>query len=169
MEGIVNIVQIRGKLSNFGLTPYTYQGMEFQTSEHHYQYLKAMFFDDAKTANLIQSVPSPKDAKTLSRAIVGYDETRWYAVRAMLMYEAVRAKFTCNKAMRDLLLSYPIDSVFVEYSDWDDFWGVKRRSTSKLPKTSAGQNVLGIIMSRVRHEIEPLPQPNLFSQYEDNL
>jgi len=40
-----------GHLSHFAVTPYvSYEGVLFETSEHHYQYLKAVNFLDYDTA-----------------------------------------------------------------------------------------------------------------------
>lgn len=172
MDEVYKMVAIKGKLANFGHTPYIYNNIMFETAEHHYQWLKAMFFSDTKCAACILASNNPAHAKQLSRSLLqGYDEERWKLVRTTYMHEAVRAKFKYSQIARKLLLSYDINTEFIEFSPWDAFWGVTCTNEKQLSKYKdwPGQNMMGQILMRVRQEIEPIPQPNLFSDYEDDL
>ena len=70
----------------------------------------------------------------------------WEDVKLSIMEDIVRAKFTQNEDLKQLLLATG-DLVLEEGNTWHDtFWGVD-------VKTQEGENHLGRILMRVRQEL----------------
>src|SRR5205085_552457 len=71
------------KLGHGGKT-YTYN-----TSEQRFMHRKALFFNDAATAQKIMAEKSPTKQKRLGRQVKNFDETKWDAESDAAMEEAV--------------------------------------------------------------------------------
>lgn len=74
----------------------------------------------------------------------------WEAVKVSVMDKAVRAKFTQNSVLKNLLLSTG-DKLIAENSPRDSFWG--------LGKDGNGRNELGKILMTLRSELSGVPVP----------
>ena len=109
--------------SNFYISSFKSGGQRFNCTEQYFQYKKAVFFDDEKTAAKIIKTASPGQQKKLGRRVEGYSEERWKRVRVKTMEEGCIAKFCQNKQLKEQLLSTG-DSRLVECSPMDRIWGI---------------------------------------------
>ncbi len=128
-------------LSNFWEVPVTYQGLTYGNSEAAFQAQKCRTEEEKiKFIGL-----GPSDSKKLGRRVLLRPD--WEDVKQSVMEEIVRAKFTQNEELKQLLLSTG-EQVLEEGNTWHDtFWGVDAR-------TGEGQNHLGRILMKGRDEVK---------------
>lgn len=124
-------------LSNFYNAYVTYKGLLYQNSEAAFQAQKCPL-----RAHEFCCLP-PNKAKKLGRQV----ELRidWEQVKDTEMYEIVKAKFTQNPDLKDLLIKTANEEL-IEGNYWNDvYWGVCK---------GIGQNKLGKILMKVREELK---------------
>jgi ribA/ribD-fused uncharacterized protein len=124
-----------GWLSNFWRAPQVVNGITYPTNENYYQSQKALFEEDAER---IRQAKTPFEAMTLGRALPA-DRFRpdWDRKKVSVMLEGLRAKFSQNHDLRDMLLATG-DAAIHEDSPTDIFWGKR------------GQDMLGRLLMQVR-------------------
>lgn len=127
-------------LSNFYEAPVEYRGIRYGSNEAAFQAQKCM--TDGERAEFAPLRPS--DSKKKGRRVKLRPD--WEKVKVGIMEEIVRAKFTQNEQLREMLLATG-DAVLEEGNTWNDtFWGVHL-------KNGQGQNHLGRILMQVREEL----------------
>ena len=131
------------EFTNFYSAPFELDGHVWPTSEHYFQAKK---FTDPDLQALVRSQRTPLGAFQLVRYPQYASRVRadWMQVRDDAMYRAVRAKFTQNPRLRDLLLGTGDLPIF-EHTNQDRYWGDGGNGT--------GVNMLGQILMRVREEL----------------
>lgn len=128
-------------LSNFWDAPVTYKGLTYRNAEAAFQAQKCVSEEEKEQFTTLRS----NEAKRLGR----YVQLRpdWENVKLPIMEEIVRAKFTQNEDLKQLLLETG-DLVLEEGNTWGDtFWGVDAQ-------TREGRNHLGRILMRIRKELQ---------------
>lgn len=124
-------------LSNFFEAPVTYKGIMYRSNEAAFQAQK-----DISRSYQFQYL-SPSEAKKLGRKVQLRED--WEEVKNQIMYEIVKAKFSQNQHLEDLLLDTK-DAELIEGNYWGDVtWGVCK---------GIGENRLGKILMKVREEIQ---------------
>jgi len=157
------------ELSNFARTtrPIVYNGLNFQTSEHLYQYLK-YDYPNAPAANkahaeAIRTARTPAIAKVLAAppnaTAPRYEWHKKYIKQAQsygsvlrpnwdngekeeCMKLALLHKFTQDPHSRFILTQRTFDRKLVEASPFDNYWG--------SGKSHDGQNRLGVLLMELR-------------------
>lgn len=145
-----------GEFSNFHPAEFTLWNKRFNCSEQAYMYSKAYMFMDIASAKKILEAKLPKDQKKLGRLVVDFDQAIWDKFKFQVMYKACYAKFDQNPRLKKMILSYP-GKHFVEASPYDKIWGVGLAEEDPLiddPKNWKGENLLGLVLSKVRDELE---------------
>lgn len=134
-------------LSNFYPSPISLDGHLYQTAEHAFQAQKATSDGEREW---VASAPTPGGAKQRGKRVRLRDD--WNQVRLDIMYRVVKAKFDQNPDIKERLLETEYEPL-VEGNTWNDkFWGVCN---------GKGENHLGKILMKVRHEIRnPEAQDN---------
>lgn len=128
-------------LSNFWEAPVTYQGLTYGSGEAAFQAQKCMTEEE----KLPFTEMRPAKAKKAGRQVRLRPD--WETVKVSIMEEIVRAKFTQNENLGQLLLGTG-DAMIEEGNTWHDLcWGVDA-------KTGKGQNHLGKILMKVREELK---------------
>jgi len=139
-EPAVTIREFRGSfrfLSNMYLTPITYKGHSFMSSENAYMAMKAP--NDPIWLQFCLT-DKPKVVKRKSREMKLDD--KWHEIKVSIMREILIAKFS-NKRLLNMLMSTNFMEL-EEGNDWNDtFWGVCLR-------TNEGHNHLGKILMEIR-------------------
>ena len=139
----MKIDHFRGKyvfLSNFWEIPVTYQGLTYGSNEAAFQAQKCMTEEERLPFTEMRPAMSKKAGRRVQL------RADWEDVKLSIMEDIVRAKFTQNEDLKQLLLATG-DLVLEEGNTWHDtFWGVD-------VKTREGENHLGRILMRVRQEL----------------
>ena len=128
-------------LSNFYEAKVEYDGLVFGSAEAAFQAQKCVNAEEKAQFTSF----GPSKSKGVGRRVQLRPD--WEQVKAGLMEEIVRAKFTQNADLAKKLLATG-DKLLVEGNTWGDvFWGVDTRS-------GKGQNRLGRILMKVRDELK---------------
>jgi ribA/ribD-fused uncharacterized protein len=137
------ILQLSGEfwfMSNFYEAPVRFQGITWPSVEHAYQAMKT---DSWRERDNIGLAASPSLAKKIGRGVRVRED--WDNIKIDVMNALVRAKFSQNAELRQLLVG--TEDEIMEGNTWGDtFWGVM------LP-TGGGRNELGKILMKVREEL----------------
>lgn len=146
-----------GCLSQWWPAPFTVDGLRFTTAEHYMMWAKARLFGDDAVAGQILAAPDPSAAKTLGRAVRGFDGTVWAAHRFAVVVAGSRAKFTSTAGLRAYLAG-TADRVLVEASPVDAIWGIglgAEHPDAAVPSRWPGTNLLGFALMQVRAGLGP--------------
>ena len=148
--------QSKGKIHPFynGKSPLSnfYIEEDGMFNEKRYMIEKAKFFQDEQTLAEIQSSSTPYEAKQLGRKVKNFNPAEWTAVSFDVMFRCCMEKFTSSPKARSYLIGtgrLPL----VEASPTDKIWGCGlSEEQCKLvdPSTWPGQNLLGIVLMKVR-------------------
>ena len=125
-------------LSNFSLSPITFEGITYPTVEHYFQAMKTLDLDMRRT---IAAAATPGIAKRMGRKVHLRED--WERVKDAYMKNALRAKFQDPKLKAKLLATG--DAYLEEGNTWHDtYWGVC---------DGVGQNHLGLLLMEIREEL----------------
>lgn len=145
----------RSPFSNWYPSRFTHNGITYTRGEQYMMYQKAMLFNDTEIAQQILKTDNPAEQKDLGRKVRNYDDSVWSAKRVDIMVEGLYAKFSQNEKLRAALLDTGFTEI-AEASPVDRIWGIgyTEDHPNALDKTKwAGQNLLGIVLMRVRDRI----------------
>ena len=141
-------------LSNFHLSPFTYNGQKYNTAEHFIQHTKALHFKDYKTAEKIKHSIDPYEAKLLSRNIENYDKEAWKLVAKESCKPGIKTKFDQNKMLLEFLkTTRPLQ---LAESSFDTMWGTGlplQNAHSTDPTYWRNQGLLGKILMEIRDDL----------------
>jgi ribA/ribD-fused uncharacterized protein len=140
-------------LSQWWLSMFSKDGIEFKSTEHWMMYQKAILFDDTSIADRIIECKTPAEAKKLGRKVSNFDESKWLANRMAIVIEGNYLKFSQNEELKLFLLNTH-DRILVEASPVDNIWGVglaKDSRETQNPETWRGLNLLGFALMEVRN------------------
>ena len=141
---ITRFTGIHRFLSNFYPSVIEYNGQYYPTVEHAYQAAKVL---DGVAQAQIRAASTPRDARRLGRAYAARPD--WDQIRAAVMEDLVRLKFTQNESLAQQLLA--TGDAHLEEGNWwgDTFWGTV---------DGFGENILGKILMKVRDELRECSQ-----------
>lgn len=154
-QGFTFFWRNKSPFSNWYPSKFTYNGIEFTRGEQYMMYRKAMLFNDTEIAQLILETDNPATHKALGRQVRNYNENKWAAVRVDVMVEGLYEKFNQNPKLKQALLDTG-DTEIAEASPVDFIWGIglAEEDPNALDKSKwRGQNLLGIVLMRVRDEL----------------
>lgn len=130
-----------GFMSNLYPCRMIFEGHQFDSAEHAYQYGKPK---SSSVASWIAIAPAPRFASIVGHGLYPYDVVPdWSALKVPRMHAIVTAKFQIPKLANSLLAT--MDATLIEASKTDSFWGVGRKGN--------GQNMLGVILMEIRRKI----------------
>lgn len=127
-----------GWLSNFSTEGFTLDAARWPSVEHYYQ---AQKFAGTAAAERIRRADTPLKARKAGQDRSLVPRADWDAVKEEVMRQAVRAKFTQHRRLRDRLLATG-DAVLVHASSSDVFWG--------QTADGVGENRLGVLLMELR-------------------
>lgn len=132
-------------------------GIRYNCAQQHYQHEKALFFDDAETADEILKCFSPKKQKALGRKIKNFDTRSWDLEREAVMHRVIFEKFSSDLELRTKLLSLDPRLILAE-SSAEKFWGTgiyfKDAPETFDNSNWTGENKLGKILMDVSWLLE---------------
>jgi len=132
------------EFSNFYERNFVLNDVEYKTIEHYFQSQK-FINNDTEYAHSIINAKTPSSAKALGRKNSTKLRDDWNSARMDIMYEGLKAKFTQNKDLKELLLSTE-NRIIIEDNKRDNFWGIG--------KNEKGQNNLGVLLMKLRDEFK---------------
>ena len=154
--GFHNPSEDYGFLSNWYLSDFRIDGIEFSSMEQYMMYKKALCFGDEKIAKEILAERDVARIKELGRLVSGYDEHIWNGVRQIIIYEGLLAKFSQNEFLKGRLLDTK-NSILAECAVKDRIWGIGLSLTDPkrlIPSEWKGQNLLGYALMMVRGRLK---------------
>ena len=154
--GFHNPSEDYGFLSNWYLSDFRIDGIEFSSMEQYMMYEKALCFGDEKIAKEILAERDVARIKELGRLVSGYDEHIWNGVRQIIIYEGLLAKFSQNEFLKGRLLDTK-NSILAECAVKDRIWGIGLSLTDPkrlIPSEWKGQNLLGYALMMVRGRLK---------------
>lgn len=146
----------RSPFSNWYPSTFTHNGNTFTRGEQYMMYRKAMLFNDTEIAQEILKTDNPALQKELGRKVRNYIDDVWAAQRVDIMVEGLYEKFNQNPKLKEALLATG-DTEIAEASPIDLIWGIgwAAEDPEAQDKTKwKGQNLLGIVLMRVRDAIK---------------
>jgi ribA/ribD-fused uncharacterized protein len=141
--------------SQWWVSPFTVEGVEYRTAEHWMMAQKARLFGDQKHAQRVLASASPAEAKKIGRLVEGFDPRQWDQHKYEYVREGNYHKFSQHPALREFLLNTG-DRVLVEASPVDKIWGIGMAKTDDHihnPARWKGENLLGFALMEVRDEL----------------
>lgn len=130
-----------GCFSNFSAHPIFLKGKSWRTTEHYFQ---AQKFADTKHEEELRLVASPMVVARMGRSRQRPLRKDWETVKDDIMREALRAKFTQHKDLKEILLETG-DALIVEHTKNDRYWGDGG--------DGSGKNMLGKLLMELREQL----------------
>ncbi|XP_062603277.1 homeobox protein Hox-A3-like, partial [Saccostrea cucullata] len=128
-------------LSNFYPCVLMFQGLTFQSSEHLYQYLKAVEHSDPYLANQIQNAPTAKISKQISKLV--NTTSHWHSIKNKIMLKVLAIKFNQCAEFKNYLLS--TNKRVLIHNVADSYWGTGWNGK--------GKNIQGKLLMQFRHKM----------------
>jgi len=124
-------------LSNFFISPVTYEGLTYRSVEHAYHAAKTT--DPKIRERFTGNLTTPSWAKQAGRALKLRDD--WETLKLNVMWQLLNQKFAPGTPLADRLVA-TADAELIEENHWGDtFWGVCN---------GVGLNNLGRLLMGVR-------------------
>lgn len=158
------------EFSNYYKAPQVIDGITYTCNEQYYQSMKFIHYPEYRS--IIMEADSPQKIKSLGAqrpyfrggrwkinkltnhrflndVINEYKDkvhvrSDWESVKDDIMYKGLKAKFTQNTKLRELLLNTN-NVIIIENSPKDYYWGIGKDGT--------GKNTLGNMLYRLRDEL----------------
>lgn len=129
-----------GFLSNYYAAPINYDGILYPTTEHAFQAIKSLNFEERK---MIADCSTPGNAKKMGRTITLRKD--WEDIKYGIMWQICLLKFLTWTDLKDKLLETGEEEL-VEGNTWNDkVWGVC---------DGQGTNWLGKILMDIRSRLK---------------
>ena len=141
-----------GFLSNWYLSKFAVNGIEYSSMEQYMMHRKAVCFHDGAIAAQIMQTDDVAEIKQLGRAVRNYNDNVWNGVRQIIVYEGLLAKFSQNEDLKHQLLETG-DAVLEECAVRDRIWGIglSMHDPNRMDRAKwKGQNLLGYALMMVR-------------------
>ena len=145
-----------GCLSQFWPAPFVVDGVTYPAAEHWMMAEKARLFGDVDVLETILTARTAAAAKAAGRAVRGYSEDAWEAVRYEVVVAGNLAKFSQHDDLGRYLVSTG-DRVLVEASPLDRVWGIglgEDDEAAASPSRRRGRNLLGFALMDVRERLQ---------------
>lgn len=144
-----------GFLSNWYLSEFTVDGVNFSSMEQFMMYKKAILFEDADIAAKILDTDDVVIIKELGRKVSGYNDSVWNGMRQVIIYKGLLEKFRQNEDLQKALLDTG-SNILAECAVKDGIWGIGLSMTDDCRTDIGawkGQNLLGYSLMLVRDEL----------------
>lgn len=151
-----NPEEINGYLSNWYLSDFSVDGIQYSSMEQYMMYQKALLFQDMEIAKQILNTSNVGKIKALGRSVKNYEDVIWNGMRQIIVYQGLLQKFQQNTELKEKLLATQ-EHLLAECAVQDKIWGIglsmKDERRLHLDKWQ-GQNLLGFSLMRVRSALK---------------
>lgn len=144
-----------GYLSNWYLSQFSINGIQFSSMEQYMMYKKAVCFKDDDIAKKILGSTDVARIKALGRLVRNYNDSYWSGIKQIVVYEGLLAKFKQNEDLKRKLLGTG-NNVLAECAVRDQIWGIglSMKNLDRFePENWNGQNLLGYALMMVRESL----------------
>lgn len=145
------------EFTNFSPHEVVFEGRTYPTAEHLFQAHKFLP-TYPQLAERIRELPSSRAALQEATRLSEYRRKDWFDVNITVMDTVLEAKFTRHSYLRRMLLGTG-DSVLIENSPIDAFWGVGQ--------DGKGRNELGKALMRLRDKLRHSGETNSMQPFCD--
>ena len=151
-----NVLGFFGELhpfSNFHPCKFSYNGIDYHSSEQFIQAKKAEYFEDDIAKDRILAAEDAQDCKEIARDINNFDKRKWITVAEAICEPGITQKFLQNDNLLRALMSTK-GKTLVE-SSFDDIWGTGVHIASKdalIKSKWRGEGLLGKILMNIRNQ-----------------
>ena len=138
--------------SQWWTSPFTVEGIKYNTAEHWMMAQKALLFGDKESFQKIVLAKSPIEAKSLGRQVRYFNEDIWKSKRMEIVVQGTLQKFVQNKELKEFLINTK-GRILAEASPIDKIWGIGLAADNEKvenPKCWKGLNLLGFALMEVR-------------------
>lgn len=145
-----------GYLSNWCISRFKMDGIEFSSMEQYMMYHKAVLFGDNAAAERILKTDECAVIKRIGRDVTGYKDRIWADKRYNIVRAGAMEKFDQNADFRHRLLDTG-DSILAEAAVHDKIWGIGLSMTDQRSYDTnqwRGQNLLGKCLMDVREMLK---------------
>ena len=145
-----------GFLSNWYLSNFVVDGINFSSMEQYMMYMKATLFDDTNIASQIMETSDVGKIKALGRSVSNYNDIIWNGMRQPIIFKGLMEKFKQNENLKTELLKTG-DAILAECAVQDQIWGIglSMKDPNKNDMTRwRGTNLLGFSLMVVRSELK---------------
>lgn len=154
--GFHNPEEENGYLSNWYMSDFEIEGINYSSMEQYMMYQKAKYFHDDEMMDVILKTDDPREIKTLGRKVSNFNGNYWNGIRQIVIYEGLIAKFSQNLELKEKLLSTG-KFILAECSVSDKIWGIglSMHDDGRFDISNwKGQNLLGYALMMVREKIK---------------
>ena len=144
-----------GFLSNWYLSRFEVDGVEYSSLEQYMMHMKALLFGDAEAAGKIMATDDPSQIKALGRTVTPFDSTVWAGRAQIIVYRGLMAKFGQDSELARKL-DQTGDAMLVECACGDRIWacGLAMDDPRRFDIASwRGKNLLGFAIMEVRDQL----------------
>jgi len=144
-----------GVLSNWYKSDFICDNTQFNCVEQYMMRKKAIVFGDYDAAKKVMSTKDPRKQKAIGRTVRNFDGDVWLEKCREEVYPGIRAKFTQNDKLGDLLRGTGA-KVIAEASPYDKIWGIGLSTNDKRAQNQSfwqGLNILGELLMKARKDI----------------
>ena len=141
-------------LSNFYPSTFSYEGIQYISSEQFIQMSKAKYFGDVDSYNQIMGCSTSLECKSVSRQIRNVDVGRWENVAGEVCQPGIQAKFLQNLIVMDTLIHKTGRKNIVECAS-DRLWGTGIPLNDPVcldPSKWITQGIMGQILEGIHDE-----------------
>lgn len=145
-----------GFLSNWYLSNFVVDGINFSSMEQYMMYMKATLFNDTNIASQIMETSDVGKIKALGRRVSNYNDIIWNGMRQPIIFKGLMEKFKQNENLKTELLKTG-DAILAECAVQDQIWGIglSMKDPNKNDMTRwRGTNLLGFSLMLVRSELK---------------
>lgn len=138
--------------SQWWTSPFTVEGIKYNTAEHWMMAQKALLFGDKESFQKIILAKSPTEVKSLGRQVRYFNEEMWVSKRMEIVVQGTLHKFKQSQELTQFLVSTK-GKILVEASPVDKIWGIGLAADNEKienPKCWKGLNLLGFALMEVR-------------------
>ncbi|MHB9858729.1 NADAR family protein [Streptomyces sp. YIM S03343] len=142
-------------LSQWWPSPFTVDGVTYETAEHWMMVGKARLFEDPEALKQVLAAAHPSEAKKAGRLVRDFDDAVWKRERFQIVVEGSVHKFAAHADLREFLLGTG-DRVLVEASPRDRVWGIGMSASNESasdPEHWRGLNLLGFALMAARERL----------------